>query len=322
MESFNQGTIGVIVNAHNEENNIENCLKSILEQVNCHFVLCVSDNNSTDSTSKLILDFSPNFENFEFRSESYPLKSVYEHAVNSYEYFLNRYPLINFWIILSADDRWVGPNFLSSLLFASKFDDEDLGYCTYPSIQINSALSPNPKYFTNKLQSNTSLIRRIKYMVTPRSHQPLLFAYGLFNRIGFELLVEWFNDVENYRRNQRYMERRVPEAEIYYSQKLIGKLLLKSSPEAQIEYFIHHRAKHSKDLVENFESKKSEPPWYSIYSTRIRTLSNSIFHMFFSLRKIWNFIELKEKIFYIFLLPANIIIEFIEFSRQHFLSKS
>jgi glycosyltransferase involved in cell wall biosynthesis len=317
VENLKQNTIGVIVNAHNEELAIEDCLLSILSQRGCDFVLFVSDNNSTDSTTTKVLETIKNYSNTEFRSEDYPLKSVYGHALNSYEYFLHRNPQIEFWIILSADDVWIGTEFLSKL-FKATLLSSNLGNCTYPSIKINSALSQVPKYITNNFEFSSALFRRIKYMLTPRSRQPLLFVYGVFNRPGFELLIEWFEFIENYRMVHFPQSQRVPEAEVFYSQKLIGKLILKSCPEAFIGYSIHHR-KGKKYVQEmNLEGTSLLPVLKWTNLDRAKSVTRSICHMFFSMHKLWFTLKFSEKCFYLFLLPFNVLFELIAFLGQYY----
>jgi len=52
--------VSVIVTTKNEENNIENCLKSILEQSYSHIEIIVVDNLSNDNTKKIAMKYTKN----------------------------------------------------------------------------------------------------------------------------------------------------------------------------------------------------------------------------------------------------------------------
>ncbi len=109
-------SVSVVINVYNEEENIEDCLKSLREQTLSDFELVVVDDGSTDDTMKIVEEFIDNFDMKTFRTEHVGIKKARRKGVKKSS--------SEIVVIIDADEI-LEEDFLEKLV--KPFEDEDVG---------------------------------------------------------------------------------------------------------------------------------------------------------------------------------------------------
>jgi glycosyltransferase involved in cell wall biosynthesis len=183
-------TINIILPVHNEEENLSECLESIIRQSYKDYRILLSDNNSTESTLRIAQNFQESHESIVIRNEAFPLKSVYRHSVNTYESFMSMFNEDDIWILISDDDRWNDVNYLEHLIRDFKaFNAINSGktpICVFTNLTIYSALYSKSHSVRLHLSIKNKYLRSLIYFLTPRGMQALCILYGMLNTRGLK----------------------------------------------------------------------------------------------------------------------------------------
>ena len=134
--------ISVIVNFHNSEKYLDNCIRSILSQEYKNFELILWDNNSTDNSKKIVENYKDKRIKYFFNKEKSSLYKARNQAIKA-----SSEELIAF---LDSDDWWE-KDYLSSR--AKIFDNKNYDYF-YSNVYLYNEKNKKKKIYKNFILPN------------------------------------------------------------------------------------------------------------------------------------------------------------------------
>lgn len=297
--------LGVIICTYNEEANIERCIESVLLQSEIYVSLFVSDNQSTDKTVNLIEGYGKKVKCLRIESQS--LVSVYQHYANAQAYFRKRFPDINWWMNIGADDYLEGDQCLQNLALRAKelnprlSASESVGIV--PKVKVIDSRNGS-FFFAKRLPSFIPLrIRSALYYLMPRSWQPLTFYFSLFNSNALDLCIDGSNFIESFRRKHNSKMQRSPESETLWS------LFFASN----VKLFNHSSSIYVRKSFNRVRSEINLKPsknWKRLSSitSKIEILQKSFYMVTYI--KLWKeYLPRRSYSWYLFLLPLQIALD-------------
>lgn len=302
--------IGIIVIVRNEERNIERCLKSIFSQVGVNYSLFISDNNSSDQTVKKVKKNIDRIQ--ELRLESYPVKSPYAHFVNAHKAFVHNNIDIRWWIIIGADDEWIGTDFLWNLSLKARDFETRFGHITPVGIlpKVNLLDCRNAKVSVARIITNffPSWIRNIIQFLIPRSWQPLCFYFSMWNYKAIELLSKREMATELARLEFKSTWERSPEFETLFSLTFIKEVQLISS---RSSIYLRRIFNRSIGLQGTLQLETEQRIGILTFLVSLRKILNQSLYMKFYLKAWKNCLPSSLYLLYWFLFPLQVTFDIV-----------
>lgn len=300
--------IGIIVIVRNEERNIERCLKTIFAQVGVNHSLFISDNNSSDQTVKIVKKYQDRIQ--ELRLESSPVKSPYAHFVNAHKAFVQKNIDIKWWIIIGADDEWIGRDYLWNLFLKAQDFEMRFGHTRPVGIlpTVNLLDCRNAKVSVARIVTSfvPFSIRNIFYFLIPRSWQPLCFYFSLWNYKAIELLSKREMAIELARLEFNSKWERSPEFETLFSLTFIKEVQLISSKSS---IYLRRNFNRSIRLQDTLQLESARRLGILTFLISLRKILYQCFYMKFYLKAWKNYLPLSMYLLYWFLFPLQVTFE-------------